>query len=454
MIKFPPQNESFSSVMDELNEKKPEKLSEYLEYYNPVDKKGRYLPFDEFRHRVKSGLDINMVWAITKSSRKSQCMKMLNVGEIKEKCSFILTPTIQKTISNIDRYTSTGALESMSRKIGEEKHFKYLLNNLIEDEAISSSQLEGAATTTLVAKDMLKKKRKPRSPDEKMIVGNFKMMTFAWENRSQPLSIELILNMHNIGTENIDNDKYTPGVFRKTDDVFVVNSDGETVHTPPGYKGIKNRLKSLIEWANTCHDDANGSEYIHPAIKAISLHFAIGYEHPFRDGNGRVARSLFYWYMFKNSYAAFRYIAISTLLKAAPVKYGNAYLYTETDEMDLTYFVDYQCEIILRAINNFKQACKVAVEDMESFNRWIFDSGLYQKLSEKQRIIFAVARNGSEKYFTSTQVKDNLGCSYNTASTALKGLVELNVFEKKKVGQEWFYFMLGKKSIKNNWIIG
>ncbi len=55
----------------------------------------------------------------------------------------------------------------MCNKIGEQKHLDYLLNDLIEDEAISSSQLEGAATTTKVAKDMLKRERKPRSIDEK-----------------------------------------------------------------------------------------------------------------------------------------------------------------------------------------------------------------------------------------------------------------------------------------------
>ncbi|WOG25892.1 hypothetical protein [Endozoicomonas sp. 8E] len=51
----------------------------------------------------------------------------------------------------------------MISKVGEEQYIEYLLNDLIEDEAISSSQLEGAATTTLVAKDMLKRKRKPRT---------------------------------------------------------------------------------------------------------------------------------------------------------------------------------------------------------------------------------------------------------------------------------------------------
>ncbi len=452
MIKRPPKQESlFSNVFERINEKHPEKLGIYLKYYQPVDSKGRYLPYDEFQYRVDSGLEVDLAWALTKAARTSQYIKLMPLGDAGYECNFILTPMIQKAISHADRHATTGSLEWMSSKIGEENHFEYLLNDLIEDEAISSSQLEGAATTTLIAKDMLKRKRKPRTPDEKMILGNFKMMKFAWDNRKEPLSIDLILEMHREGTDDIENDKYTPGCFRQTDDVAVVDSQGEPVHIPPLASNIEQRLGKIVDWANTCHDEADGSEYIHPMIKAISLHFSIGYEHSFRDGNGRVARSLFYWYMFKNDYAAFRYIAISTLLKAAPIKYGKSYLYTETDDMDLTYFVEYQCGIILRAIGNFKNAYKKSLNDIENFNNWIWQSGLYKKLSEKQKVVFQVAKNGTAKYFTAANVKENLGCSYNTASTALNGLVELGVFGKQKDGREWLFYMLDKQEIQGNW---
>lgn len=452
MIKVPPKATTLpAGVFEEIGQKYPDRLADYLAYYQPVDAKGRYLPYDEFRHRVTAGLDVNLSWAMTKLSRSAQYMRLLPLGDNGEPCRFMLTPAIQKAISHADRHASTGALEWMSSKIGEENHFEYLVNDLIEDEAISSSQLEGAATTTLIAKDMLKRKRKPRTPDEKMILGNFKMMKFAWEHRHKPLSIDLMLEMHKEGTDDIDNNQYTPGVFRKSDDVAVVDADGNTVHTPPGARGIKQRLKRLVDWANICHDAADSGEYIHPMIKAICLHFAIGYEHPFRDGNGRVARSLFYWYMFKNEYAAFRYIAISTMLKAAPVKYGKSYLYTETDDMDLTYFVEYQSQIILRAINSFRMAYTSSLEEIEKFNAWIWDSGLYRKLSEKQRVVFQVAKSGKAKFFTAANTRENLGCSYNTASSTLNGLVELGVFGKKKQGREWLFFMRNPDEIKSSW---
>jgi len=431
----------------------PEKLNDYLEFFSPMDKKGRYLPYDELRHRIDTSLDHKLVWSLIKLSRNRQKAKIIDLGEPRVQCHYLLTPLVQKAISEVDRNTTSASLEWISSKIGEESQMGYLLNDLIEDESISSSQLEGAATTTRIAKEMLKRNRKPRSEDEKMIVGNYKLMIFAWENREKPLSLDLLREMHTIGVEGIDDDTYAPGNFRKTNDVHVVNSDGEVVHTPPQSETLKARLREIVEWANEDHDESDNISYIHPLIKAITLHFCVGYEHPFQDGNGRVARALFYWYMFKKDFASFRYIAISVLLKKAPSKYGKSYLYTESDKMDLTYFIEHQSSVIIRAIKKFKDAYKSAAIEIEKFNKWLFESGLYKKLTDKQRTVFQVSKNGTAIVFTIRNVEKNFGCSYNTAASVLNGLVELDLFSKFKKGREWLYVMNEKDKIIENWSI-
>lgn len=441
MIKSPPTDATLPDDFFNRSADTPfrENIAEYLALHKPLDDQGRYLHFDELRHRWRTGLNPAICWAIVKSARVGQYSQILPLGDPNQWCNYVLTPTAQKAISVVDRNATAAALEHMSRKIGERAHFSYLLNDLIEDEAISSSQLEGAATTTLVAKDMLKRKRMPRTPDEKMIIGNYQMMKFTWDNRHQPLSVELIARLHEVGVAGIDDEKYSPGVFRTHDNVVVQDGDGNTVHIPPSAKGLSARLRVLADWINQSHDDADRSDYLHPLMKAIALHFALGYEHPFRDGNGRVARALFYWFMFKNDFSAFRYIAISVLLRNAPVKYGRSYLYTETDGMDLTYFIDYQSSVIIRAVNDFLTAYKKIAADAVSFEHWLSGSELYEQLSEKQKTVFQVALNGMEKEFTAVNVKESLGCSYNTASAVLNGLVDLNVFEKRKAGREWVY---------------
>lgn len=418
-----------------------ERLADYLALLKPLDDRGRYLPFTELRRRWSPGLDSNLCWALVKKARTAQYSRLLPLCEPVRWGNFVLTPLAQKAISAVDRQATTAALEFMTSQIGEHAHFSYLLNDLIEDEAISSSQLEGAATTTRVAKDMLRRKRLPRTPDERMVIGNYKMMNFAWEKRHEALSVELISAMHQAGVEGIDDAQYSPGKFRVNDDVVVQDGEGQTVHTPPPAIGLVDRLHRLSMWMNQSHNDPNHAGYLHPLIKGIALHFALGYEHPFRDGNGRVARALFYWFMFKNDFSAFRYIAISVLLRNAPVKYGRSYLNTEADDLDLTYFIDFQCAVILRAVGGFTQAYRKSLACADQFDRWLVASGFYYRLTEKQRAVFQVAKSGMAKEFTASNVREHLDCSYNTASATLNGLVELNVFEKRRIGREWVFFL-------------
>ncbi|MDN3220274.1 Fic family protein [Pseudomonas nunensis] len=371
-MKKPPALRGRSDPVFDLLAQSPhkERLSDYLVLLKPLDGQGRYLPFDDLRHRWAPGLDTHLCWALVKKARTAQYARLLPLGEPIQWGNFVLTPVAQIAISTVDREATTAALAYMNRQIGEQAHFSYLLNDLIEDEAISSSQLEGAATTTRVAKDMLKRKRLPRTPDERMVIGNYKMMNFAWEMRDRPLSVELIAAIHCVGVEGIDDAKYSPGTFRVKDDVVVQDGEGNTVHTPPPAAGLALRLQELAKWINQANNDPFHADYIHPLIKAMALHFALGYEHPFRDGNGRVARALFYWSMFKNDFSAFRYIAISTLLRNAPVKYGRSYLHTEADDLDLTYFIDFQCSVVLRAVTGFTEVYRKSLAYCRSEPVW------------------------------------------------------------------------------------
>lgn len=449
IIKSPPP--VIANPFTEVIEHHPAQAGAYLEFNHPLDSKGRYLHFDKFRFKVKKGLDLTLAWSVVKAARNLQISQVIELGEPAEECGFIYTPALHMAISACDQHTTTAALEWMCSKIGERKHIQYLLKDLIEDEAISSSQLEGAATTTKAAKDLLKKKKGPRTPDEKMIIGNYKMMNYAWECRDRDLSIELITELHQVGVEGIDDDRYHPGEFRVDDSVIVEDSNGDIVHQPPPAKNLDHRFASIIEWINTNHTDMNNKNYIHPLVKAIIIHFIIGYEHPFHDGNGRVARALFYWYMFKRGFGGFRYIAISTLLKTAPIQYGKSYLYTETDDMDLTYFIDYQSRVIVRTIRQFMKTYQETLDNLAEFDSFLYSSGLYGKLSDKQRVVFNVAKTGAAQTFTITNVKENLNCAYNTAATVLNGLVDLKLFSKTKTGNEWVFSMNETSHILSSW---
>ncbi|MBV9489225.1 MAG: Fic family protein [Verrucomicrobia bacterium] len=219
---------------------------------------------------------------------------------------------------------------------------QYLMSSLI-NEAITSSQLEGAVTTREVTKEMLRTGRKPLNRSEAMILNNYLTMRRIIELKAQPLSCELVFEIHRLVTEGTLDDPSAAGRFRRVDEaVRVEGVDGEVFHVPPKADELPVRIERMCAFGNAQTPDY----FVHPVIRAILLHLWLAYDHPFIDGNGRTARALFYWSMLNNEYWLFEYISISDILLRSPRAYYLAFLYTETDSNDATYFINHHLEII------------------------------------------------------------------------------------------------------------
>src|SRR5258708_3942640 len=215
---------------------------------------------------------------------------------------------------------------------------RYIVSSLIE-EAITSSQLEGASTTRQVAKEMLRSGRPPKDKSERMIVNNYLAMQAVGDLRDTPLTPERVLELHRVVTRNTlgspdaEGRLQTPG-----EDRVEVWIGDQIVHFPPKAGELPARLQLMCDFAN----GSTGSGFVHPVVRAIILHFWTAYDHPFEDGNGRTARALFYWSMLSSRYWLAEYLTISTILRKAPLQYSRSFLYTESDDNDLTYFLLHQ----------------------------------------------------------------------------------------------------------------
>ncbi len=251
-------------------------------------------------------------------------------------------------LREIDMYAGGNFLVDSDIKDDAAQRQKYLTRGIME-EAIASSQLEGADTSRRYAKKMIAENIKPRSTGEFMILNNYKTLSrIDDEYKDQDLSREVLLEIQAQLTENTFTDPTKSGRFRTDEDDIVVKFNGKIAHVPPEEAVLHKELDRLIAYAN---DDKN---FIHPVIKAIILHFWIGYLHPFPDGNGRTARTIFYWYMLKHNYWAVAYLPISLVIKRAPARYAYSYIYTEQDNFDFTYFYDYNIKQIIKSIQEFK----------------------------------------------------------------------------------------------------
>lgn len=410
-----------------LKEIPPEKLIS-MPKANVTDDKGKYLHWDKFKRKYTK--DTELFWLLTKISRKS-VMSDVEIGDIR--FSFCVPNSLFALLHYIDKKGggNVGAsnLDGLSKP--EQNHF--LLKSLVMEEAITSAQLEGAATTRKVAKEMLETERKPKTKDEMMILNNYRLMQEAIKLKDEPLSIAMILQLHKVATENAIENNAIAGEFRTDNEIYIADYDGNNIYQPPDYKKLPELVESLCRFANLAHDDNN--LFIHPVVKSIILHFLIGYIHPFGDGNGRTARALFYWFMLKSGYWLFEFISISRLLKNAPSAYARAYIYTETDELDMTYFIYYQADIIKRAIGELEKYINDKQDKFKIFAATIADYMANQSLNYRQVQILQKAVKETGHIFTAKEVSNEYGVAENTARTDLNRLLELKLLGSIKIGQ-------------------
>lgn len=383
----------------------------------------RYLHYDQLYRRLSDRAARAAVWSAFKFKRRSTAQRF-NLAD--QAVMFNLTAKINTAMSQVDRlaYARNGELS-------EEDAASYLMAQLIMEEAISSSQLEGAATTSRVAMELLAVGRAPRNEDESMIMGNWRLMQHIVTMGDAPLTRHDILAIHHIACADINDEKYHPGEVRLNNDIFVAGRDGEIIHQTPDFQRLDGMLDDLCQQVQCL--EAQG---VHPLLVACILHFAIGYIHPFSDGNGRTARGLFYHHLIRRGYSAFRYISISKLLKAAAVKYGISYLYTETDDMDLTYFIQFQCEVVMRAVNAFTEQLTTLHRERAQMTKWV-EANL--TLSRGELDIMAMALHAPGSLLSAVGVKTRLGIADNTARSRLKSLAERGILRPLKEGKGTVY---------------
>ena len=405
----------------------------YILRYKEVDDKGRYLYWDKFKWRIDENDDTKKAWFATKFARAGKLKKIALFDKCNKAFSFCVPDTLQAKLFNISNLAGQGIMPHHSIKR------KYLISSLVMEEAISSSQLEGASTTRKVAKEILVSDRKPRTLDEQMIVNNYLLMKEIQHIKDEPLSVDLILSLHEIATKGIQDNDNIAGELRSNDNIVIMDRDDNILHQPPKFSELPKRLQSICDFANEQHTGDNGSIFIHPIIKAIILHFVIAYEHPFSDGNGRTARALFYWYMLKSGFDYFEYISISKLLKEAPKQYSMSYLYSEVDDNDLTYFIYYQVDIILRAIDDLLKYLQKKSKEFEEVDNLLKNSYLKDVLNFVQKDIVKKAIKSPGKIFTGLEIAADYDISPTTARKYLNDLVKYKILANYKDGRTIAY---------------
>lgn len=381
-----------------------------------------YPYWDKVKHLKTANNDNSrLLWFGLKLLRKLN-RTILHFGEYK--FSFMITDEMFELLHYFDM--NIGGSLTEEKNLPSENKQAYLISSIME-EAIASSQMEGAATTRKVAKDMLRKNEKPRNQGQQMIQNNYNTINYIKNHAKDPFSVSRLIEIHRSMTEGTLNDKNDEGKIRQNDNVLVMDAiTGSIVHIPPSSEELYGLLSDLEKFFNN-----NEKSFVHPIVKAIIIHFMLSYIHPFVDGNGRTARSLFYWYMMKQDYWLIEYMSISRIIYKAKKSYEKAFLYTEYDENDLTYFIVYHLRVMKKAFEELKQYLKRKTED----NKTIKTLTLIEGINQRQAQIIQLIKEQPDSVFTVKEIENRFSVSNFTARTDLEGLKKLGYMSAIQVNK-------------------
>jgi len=397
-----------------------------------------YLPWHKFKYLpVPNGLSSEEAWAFVKLERMGGRTSLPLISIQGSAFSLQVTNEMHRLLRIIDMqaggsFLSIGDKTNINDMLGEESRSRFLVSSLME-EAIASSQIEGASTTRRIAKEMLNSGRKPHDTSERMIVNNYLTMQSLKVIKTEKISPELLLGIQAMLTEETLEHPEDAGRFRtNNDNISVIDgSDNSILFTPPKEEMMLRGLHKLCEFAND-----NDEEYFHPVIKAIILHFWLAYLHPFPDGNGRTARALFYLYLLAHGYWMVEYMSISSVIKKRRASYDKSYLNVEDDENDLGYFILFNLQCIDAALKQLQQHIEKKAQATRKHLRIL---SAYPQLNSRQKAVLTTALEKPNTTFSLEVHQRKFAIAYATARSDLLELENLGLLTKEKAGRAFLF---------------
>ena len=370
-----------------------------------------YEYWDKVKYKkLPEGYTPQMLWTNVKASR---LRNMILVWE-KYGINLCVTSQMQRLCHEFDmKFGSFWEVEGDTQTAEK----KYYLSSSLMEEAIYSSKMEGASTTRIVAKDMLRKKKSPQNKSQQMIANNYNTIQYIVEHKDEPLTEETLLHIHRLMTEKTMDNPEDTGRFRTNDKVVVADMvEGDIIYTPPSFQEIPEFVESLCDFFN----NDNPRTFIHPIIRGIIVHFMLAFMHPFADGNGRTARALFYWYMLKEKYWLTEYMSISRVIAKSKPSYEKSFRYVENDGNDIGYFVAYN----LRALDISFQQLTDYIQRKQREKKAATSFMIAGNINYRQAMILQRLKEEPNTIMTVKDVQEQFSVSSMTARKDLSDLVQ------------------------------
>ena len=288
----------------------------------------------------------------------------------------------------------------------------------VRKEALISSQMEGTQCTL---EDVLDPELDTNANlDVADVINYVKAAQYALERlHTLPICNRLLRETHQILMEGVRGQEKNPGEFRRSQNWIGPAGCGlkDARYIPPNVEDMERAMSDLEKYINedTSYD---------PLIQAALIHYQFETIHPFLDGNGRIGRLLILLYLMEQKLLHKPVIYVSYFLKKNQVEY-----YDRISEVRRSGNYEQWLKFFLEAVNAAAQDAVTTIEALAALH----DQNLaaLPKTSRSKDNVRAVF-----DYLEAHPIIDvkptaaALKVSYNTASTAVRKLVELNILRE------------------------
>lgn len=345
----------------------------------------------------------------------------LFMNTIQKKFWFFQTDEILKNLTCIEKKG-----EALFQQVRANMSFtKAFARDAQYEEAIMSAIYEGANTTRSEAKKFITNKESPESKAQWMIYNNFRANEWIKDHRNLPLSKEVILKIHETVTVNTLDAEDAPYCGKFRDGGVVVGN--ENIHRGVDHNLIGSAVDEAIDLIT------NNQRYLHPLMKGIILHYLIAYIHPFFDGNGRTARTLFYFKCLKHNLDWVNFLSISSALKEPGKGYENSFKLVKENDWDITYF-------ILHSLKSLERALDIVEGKVEKLCE-IPKLKKLLSLDDSQIALLQRLYLHSDRVIDVKEHAQNIQKSDESARLELKALVVLDLLFEEKLKNKSYYYI-------------
>lgn len=292
----------------------------------------------------------------------------------------------------------------------------------IREEAIASAQLDGLVVDPVIARELLSTGRKPANTSEQAVQNTFRVLGRIQNIRTRPLTLALLAEIHQQLCLGTVAKAGIMGRLRQT-----------TSEKQPPAEELPVRLKAMLSFAN----GHTPEHFVHPLLRAAALHFWVLHDQPFAEGNGRLARALFYWSVLHAGYPLFENLSVSASYRDAPTAYRAAYDEVARDENDLLHFVAHVFYALAKAQRRSADELKRIEEELQHTAEL---PDTVKALNPRQRLLVTQALREPGFRRTLQEHARNHNLVRQTARHDFAPLLKLGWFEETKVGRALAFF--------------